>query len=97
MLESLFLVPTGIHSMVVVSRSGSHFACRYYQQTPSGIVMGLAWTQLGGVALYVETVQDPLLTRPEMRITGQLGDVMKESTSIAYTYHINCSPSKYID
>ena len=48
--------------------------------------MGLAWTQMGGAALYVETVQDPLLTRPEMRITGQLGDVMKESTSISYTY-----------
>lgn len=48
--------------------------------------MGLAWTQLGGSALYVETVVDPLLSRPEMRITGQLGEVMKESTSIAYTY-----------
>lgn len=41
---------------------------------------------MGGAALYVETVQDPLLSRPEMRITGQLGDVMKESTSISYTY-----------
>jgi ATP-dependent Lon protease len=48
--------------------------------------MGLAWTQFGGAALYVETVQDPLNSRPEMRITGQLGEVMKESTSIAYTY-----------
>jgi len=51
--------------------------------------MGLAWTQLGGAALYVETVQDPLSSRPEMRITGQLGEVMKESTAIAFTYAKN--------
>lgn len=62
---------------------------RYYEKTPPGIVMGLAWTQLGGAALYVETVQDPLSSRQEMRITGQLGEVMKESTAIAFTYSKN--------
>jgi ATP-dependent Lon protease len=46
-----------------------------------GVVTGLAWTQAGGDILYIET----LLTkgRGEVKITGQLGDVMKESALIA--------------
>jgi len=59
---------------------------RYYDVTPPGIVMGLAWTSMGGATLYVETIQDKLSDKPALRVTGQLGDVMKESTDIAYTY-----------
>ena len=46
-----------------------------------GIVTGLAWTAAGGEILYIET----LLTKGkgEIVITGQLGDVMKESARIA--------------
>ena len=46
-----------------------------------GIVTGLAWTQAGGDILFIET----LLTRGsgKITITGQLGDVMKESVQIA--------------
>lgn len=46
-----------------------------------GIVTGLAWTSAGGEILFIET----LLTKGEgkIRITGQLGDVMKESGQIA--------------
>ncbi len=48
-----------------------------------GIVTGLAWTAAGGEILYIET----LLTKGkgEILITGQLGDVMKESARIAVT------------
>ena len=48
-----------------------------------GIVTGLAWTAAGGEILYIET----LLTKGkgEVLITGQLGDVMKESARIAVT------------
>lgn len=48
-----------------------------------GIVTGLAWTAAGGEILYIET----LLTKGkgEVVITGQLGDVMKESAMIAVT------------
>ena len=48
-----------------------------------GIVTGLAWTAAGGEILYIET----LLTKGkgEIVITGQLGDVMKESARIAVT------------
>lgn len=59
---------------------------KYYDDTPVGVVMGLAYTQMGGSTLYVETVVDKLSGKPELRTTGQLGDVMKESSSIAYTF-----------
>ncbi len=46
-----------------------------------GVVTGLAWTQVGGEILYIES----LFTKGEGKtmITGQLGDVMKESVQIA--------------
>lgn len=48
-----------------------------------GVVTGLAWTQAGGEILFIETS----LTRGsgEVKLTGQLGDVMKESAQIAVT------------
>ncbi|XP_028548645.1 lon protease homolog, mitochondrial isoform X7 [Dendrobium catenatum] len=61
-------------------------ADRIYDQTPIGVVMGLAWTALGGSTLYIETT---LVEQGEakgvLHITGQLGDVMKESAQIAHT------------
>ncbi|ORX79314.1 ATP-dependent protease La [Basidiobolus meristosporus CBS 931.73] len=62
---------------------------RLYDNTPPGVVMGLAWTSMGGSSLYIESVVDSALTdesKPHFARTGQLGDVMKESSSIAYTY-----------
>ncbi|KAM7012970.1 lon protease homolog, mitochondrial [Tautogolabrus adspersus] len=65
---------------------------RMYTVTPPGVVMGLAWTALGGTTLFIETS----LRRPtrgadskedgSLEVTGQLGDVMKESAKIASTY-----------
>lgn len=48
-----------------------------------GVATGLAWTQAGGEILFIETVKIP--GKGEVQITGQLGDVMKESAEIAYT------------
>ena len=47
----------------------------------AGVVTGLAWTPLGGDILYIESI----LTKGKgkLTITGQLGDVMKESAQIA--------------
>jgi ATP-dependent Lon protease len=46
-----------------------------------GIVTGLAWTPVGGDILFIETALVP--GKGDLIITGQLGDVMKESAQIA--------------
>ncbi|ANZ77482.1 BA75_04902T0 [Komagataella pastoris] len=62
---------------------------RLYETTPPGVVMGLAWTSMGGSSLYIESVLEQPLSHdstPRLEITGQLGDVMKESSRIAYSF-----------
>ncbi|XP_068212240.1 lon protease homolog, mitochondrial-like isoform X2 [Palaemon carinicauda] len=61
---------------------------RMYDATPPGVVMGLAWTAMGGSTLYIETSSRPVVGDREggLETTGHLGDVMKESTKIAYTF-----------
>jgi ATP-dependent Lon protease len=49
-----------------------------------GIVTGLAWTQVGGDLLWVETLIMP--GKGELIMTGKLGDVMKESAQAAVSY-----------
>lgn len=61
-------------------------ADRIYEQTPVGVVMGLAWTAMGGSTLYIETSHvEQGEGKGSLNITGQLGDVMKESAQIAHT------------
>ncbi|CEP63088.1 ATP-dependent Lon protease PIM1 LALA0_S07e02124g [Lachancea lanzarotensis] len=62
---------------------------RLYETTPPGVVMGLAWTSMGGCAMYVESVlEQPISSKsqPSLERTGQLGDVMKESSRLAYSF-----------
>ncbi|XP_072261303.1 lon protease homolog, mitochondrial [Pyxicephalus adspersus] len=63
---------------------------RMYETTPPGVVMGLAWTAMGGSTLFIETsLRRPLDKESKdgsLEVTGQLGDVMKESAKIAYTF-----------
>ena len=49
-----------------------------------GVVTGLAWTQMGGEILFVESSVSN--GKGLMSMTGNLGDVMKESATIAYQY-----------
>ncbi|KAJ6974180.1 hypothetical protein NC653_030303 [Populus alba x Populus x berolinensis] len=59
---------------------------RIYDQTPVGVVMGLAWTAMGGSTLYIETTQvEQGDGKGALNLTGQLGEVMKESAQIAHT------------
>ncbi|CBY13021.1 unnamed protein product [Oikopleura dioica] len=59
---------------------------RMYDDPPAGTVCGLAWTSMGGSALYVETaVVESSDGKGTLKVTGNIKDVMKESTSIAYT------------
>ena len=50
-----------------------------------GVVTGLAWTSMGGATLSVEAGKVHALDRG-FKLTGQLGEVMKESANIAYSY-----------
>ncbi|MCS7159957.1 MAG: S16 family serine protease, partial [Gemmatales bacterium] len=54
------------------------------EELPPGVATGLAWTETGGEVLYVEAV---LLPAGEgLKLTGQLGDVMRESARAALSY-----------
>ncbi|MEH6519104.1 MAG: endopeptidase La [Halioglobus sp.] len=62
-----------------------------------GVATGLAWTSMGGATLAIESSQIHTLNRG-FKMTGRLGDVMKESAEIAYSYvvgnlkHYGCDP-----
>ena len=49
-----------------------------------GVVTGLAWTSVGGDILYIESLLTP--GKGKLSLTGNLGDVMKESATIAYEW-----------
>jgi len=50
-----------------------------------GMAVGLAWTSMGGATLPIEATRIHTLNRG-FKLTGQLGEVMKESAEIAYSY-----------
>jgi ATP-dependent Lon protease len=51
------------------------------EENPPGVVTGLAWTPVGGEILFIEATHMPGTGR--LTLTGQLGDVMKESATIS--------------
>jgi len=50
-----------------------------------GVITGLAWTSMGGATLPIEATRIHTLNRG-FKLTGKLGDVMKESAEIAYSF-----------
>jgi ATP-dependent Lon protease len=57
---------------------------KYENNAVAGVVTGLAWTQVGGDILFIESILSK--GKGEMSITGNLGKVMKESATIAMEY-----------
>ncbi|RMG63073.1 MAG: endopeptidase La, partial [Bacteroidetes bacterium] len=62
---------------------------QYQKFEVPGVAIGLAWTQVGGEILFIESTLTP--GTGKLSMTGQLGDVMRESGTLAYTYlRSNC-------
>ena len=61
----------------------------YERGLPAGVAVGLAWTSVGGEILFIETNLSK--GKGGLTITGNLGNVMKESASTAFTWlEANC-------
>jgi ATP-dependent Lon protease len=56
-----------------------------------GVSVGLAWTSFGGDILFIEVTRTA--GKGNLLLTGQLGDVMKESAQAAFTYLRSCAAS----
>ncbi|MEM8961892.1 MAG: S16 family serine protease, partial [Acidobacteriota bacterium] len=61
-----------------------HFNETLLEQARVGIATGLAWTATGGDVTFIEVVAHP--GKGKLQLTGQLGDVMKESAQTAHSY-----------
>ncbi|MEJ2622200.1 MAG: endopeptidase La [Candidatus Thiodiazotropha sp.] len=62
----------------------------------AGVVTGLAWTAMGGATLNIEAVATHEFNRG-FKLTGQLGDVMRESAEIAYGYIVSHAEAFEVD
>jgi len=89
--SAVFLLEKEKKSLTVTAERLHEFlgAARYTREPLEkepriGIVNGLAWTSVGGEILEVECVQMP--GKGNLRLTGQLGDVMKESAEAAFSW-----------
>ncbi len=78
--DKLTVTPTKLHEYLGPRRFESETAQR--TSTP-GVVTGLAFTPVGGEVIFVESTGMP--GRGHLTLTGQIGDVMKESAQAAYS------------
>lgn len=79
---TLKLTPSLIQKHLGASKYGDNF---YHHEAMKGVSLGLAYTQYGGEVLAIETNLLPS-TSPKLVLTGQLGDVMKESAHAALSF-----------
>lgn len=84
--ESAVITPEQLPELLGPER---FFLDQARKSLPPGVATGLAWTAAGGDVLYVEAIQLPAGER--LTLTGQLGDVMKESAQTAQNYILSHS------
>jgi ATP-dependent Lon protease len=78
-------VPEINENFVLKTLGASHTKEKYEGNNIPGVVTGLAWTPHGGEILFVEASHYKS-KQPKLTLTGNLGDVMKESATIAMEY-----------
>jgi ATP-dependent Lon protease len=75
------ITPSNLHEYLGIPRFSVNKA---NQKDEIGLVTGLAWTAVGGDTLYIEVT--PMTGTGKLVLTGQLGDVMKESARAGLSY-----------
>jgi ATP-dependent Lon protease len=78
-------IPKITEESVVKILGPSHIKDKYQGNDIAGVVTGLAWTQVGGDILFIETSLSKSKAG-KLTLTGNLGDVMKESATLALEY-----------
>jgi ATP-dependent Lon protease len=78
-------IPEINENFVLKTLGASHTKEKYEGNDIPGVVTGLAWTPHGGEILFVEASHYKS-KQPKLTLTGNLGDVMKESATIAMEY-----------
>lgn len=86
--EALLVTPTRIEKLLGPVR---YLADSQLSADRVGVATGLAWTSVGGDVLHVEALVLP--GKGELRLTGHLGEVMKESAQAALSYLRAHAPS----
>ncbi|CAG9329977.1 LON_3 [Blepharisma stoltei] len=84
--EKIVVTP---ENLITFAGRPEHAHSKIYDITPSGVVMGLAYTSMGGSTLYIEVAKSKFTgdeTEGKVQITGNLKQVMSESVHIAYTF-----------
>ncbi len=85
---SVTITPENLHEFAGVQK---YRHGRSEQEDQIGAVTGLAWTEVGGELLTIESVTVP--GKGQVKTTGKLGDVMKESVQAAFSFVQARSPS----
>ena len=78
-------IPKITEETVVKILGPSHIKDKYQGNDIAGVVTGLAWTQVGGDILFIESSLSKSKAG-KLTLTGNLGDVMKESATLALEY-----------
>lgn len=80
-LKKVNVTPRNLHEFLGVAKVEPDEILKHDQV---GVVTGLAWTSSGGDILFIEAIT--MKGKGQLQLTGQLGDVMKESAQAAYSY-----------
>ncbi len=80
-LDNFSITPDFVEKVLGKSRFSRD---KYEKEKPIGVAVGLAWTYIGGDILFIETSLNE--GKENLTLTGNLGNVMKESASTALSY-----------